>query len=221
MKPVIYIFMLLTFSACSTKTSSTETNENEFTNEFISDSLLTKIPTISCSKFELNSSDNEHIDHKYIDVTEKQLNFFYSEKELKKLTDYFEEMHVYFYGKRKIGTDKMALYMLIDADYLGIYLDCAVVDKAGNLIGKFYPAYTYSDADYWNVVKGEFLNDSTYKYSEVNFTYIDGNHKTATQDSTIYIVTITDKEIQTKLITKFPTDTIIESDNAEKNIASN
>lgn len=204
--------MLLTFSACSTKTSSTETNEKEFTNEFISDSLLTKIPTINYSKFELKNTDNKDIKYKYIGVNEKQLNFFYSQQELKELTDYFEEMHVYFYGKRKIGTDKMALYMLIDADYLGIYLECAVVDKAGKLIGKFSPAYTYSDADYWNVVKGEFLNDSTYKYSEVNFTYIDGNHKKATQDSTIYIVKITDKKIQTKLITKFPTDTIVESD---------
>jgi len=99
-------------------------------------------------------------------------------------------------------------------------LDCVVVDQEGKLIGKFSLAYIDSDADYSNVVKGEFLNDSTYKYSEVSFAYIDGDHKKATQDSTIQIVKITNKKIQTKLVEKFPTDTILENDNIENEITN-
>ena len=211
MKQLIYILVFLTLSSCSTKTSLNEKTENEFTNEFISDSLLTEIPTIGYSKFELTNTDNKNVKNKYIGVNQKQLNFFYTHKELKELTDYFDVMHVYFYGKRKLGTEKMALFILIDADYQGIYLYCAIVDKEGRLIGKFLPAYIDYDGDYSDVVKGEFLNDSTYKYSEVSFAYIDVDHKNATQDSTIKIVKITNKKIQTKIVEKFPTDTLLEN----------
>jgi len=217
MKQLIYIFVFLTFCACPTKTSLNEKKVNEFTNEFISDSLLTKIPAINYSKFELKNTDNENIKNKYPVVNQKQLNFLYTRIEVKKMTDYFDEMQVYFYGKRKLGNEKMALFILIDANYLGIYLDCVVIDKKGKLIGKFSLAYIDSDADYSNVVKGEFLNDSTYKYSEVCFAYIDVDHKKAILDSTIKIVKIANKKILTKLVEKFPTDTILENNNNIEN----
>lgn len=68
-----------------------------------------------------------------------------------------------------------------------------------------------------NVAKGEYLNDSTYKYSEVSFAYIDAEHKKAIQDSTIKIVRIENKKIHTELVAKFPTDTIIENDIENEN----
>jgi len=213
MKQLIYILTLLTLSACSTKTSLKEKTENEFTYEFISDSLLTKIPTINYAKIELKNTDNQNIENKYIAVNQQQLNFFYTREEQEKMTDYFSETHMYFYGKKKIGVEKLAFFILIDANYLGLYLDCAVVDKEGKLIGKFLPAYIDVDAGYSNVAKGEFLNDSTYKYSEVSFAYIDAEHKKAIQDSIIKIVTIENMKIHTELVEKLPTDTIIENEN--------
>jgi len=189
--------------------------ENEFSIEVISDSLLERIPTINNSKFELKKTDNQNIKNKYVAVNQKQLNFFYTIEEQKKLTDYFSDMHIYFYGKKKLGNKKLALFILNDADYMGIYLDCVIVDKGGTLIGKFSPAFIVLDADYSDIVKGEFLNDSTYKYSEVNYSYIDSEHKKVIQDSTIKIVKIDNKKIQTKLVEKFPTDTILEDNNIE------
>lgn len=218
MKQLIYILAFLTFNACSTKTSLNNKIASEFTNEILSDSLLAKIPAINFSIFELKNTDNENIKNKYVGLSQKQLNYFFAKKELEKLTTHFDMMRVYFYGKRKLGTDKMALFILIDADYMGIYMYCAVIDKKGKLIGKFLPAYINSDADYSYVVKGEFLNDSTYMYSEVDFVYIDLDHKKATQDSIVKIVRIEQKQIRTELIEKFPTDTIFENDNTENEI---
>ncbi len=215
MKHLIYILTFLIFNSCTTKTALKAKAENEISIEVISDSLLERIPTINYSKLELKKTDNQNINNKYVAVSQKQLNFFYTIEEQKKLTDYFTDMHMYFYGKKKLGTEKLALFILNDADYMGIYLDCVIVGKDGKLIGKFSPAYIVLDADYSDVVKGEFLNDSMYKYSEVNYSYIDSEHKKATQDSTIKIVKIGNKKIQTKLVEKFPTDTILENNNIE------
>lgn len=209
MRQLIYILALLLLCSCSVRTSVIEMKAGEFSNEFISDSLLTKIPTTVGSGFDLTHTDNKNIENKYIVVNEKQLNFFYSPDQLKNMTDYFEEMHIYFYGKRKLGNEKLALFILIDASYLGIYLDCVIIDKEGKLIGKFSPAYIDSDAGYTNTAKGEFLNDSTYKYTEISSAYIDVDHKKETLDSTVSIVIIANKEIHTKLIRKSPTDTIL------------
>lgn len=209
MKQLIYILIFLSLCACSARTPVNETTISEFSNEFISDSLLTKIPTTDSSEFDLTHTDNKNIEDKYIVVNEKQLNFLYSPDQLNNMTDYFEEMHVYFYGKRKLGTEKIALFILIDGGYLGIYLDCVIINKEGKLIGKFSPAYIDTDADYTNIARGEFLSDSTYMHTEISSTYIDADHKKEILDSTVSIVIIANKEIHTKLIRKSPTDTIL------------
>lgn len=214
MKQLIYILTFLTFNSCS-KIALKSKVEKEFSIGVISDSLLERIPTINYSKFELKKTDNLNVKNKYIAVNQKQLNFFYSIEEQKKLTDYFSDIHMYFYGKKKLGTEKLALFIFNDADCMGIHLDCVIVNKDGKLIGKFSPAYIILDADYSDIVKGEFLSDSTYKYSEINYSYIDSEHKKATQDSTIKIVKIDNKKILTKLVEKFPTDTIFENNNIE------
>ncbi|WP_243346763.1 hypothetical protein [Parabacteroides sp. FAFU027] len=212
MKHKICLFAIVILSACTVKTTHKTVNKIKFSNKVISDSLLAKIPSIKYSRFELNSNSNQKIEQRYIKLTQNQIDFFFTFKEQKKLND-FMEFKTYFLGKKQLSKDKQAIFLICDADYMGIYLYCAIINQTGKLIGKFNPAYLEVDADYSINGKGEFVNDSTYRFTEVDFQYIDDNHKKATQDSLIRIFHITPKQIQIMKETKFPTDTIREEEN--------
>jgi hypothetical protein len=210
MRHLIYILVLSIFVACSTKTTHSETGRVKFYNSIITDSILGKIPTITYSKFELNQDSNDNNEKKYTSLTQEQIDFFFTKEEQKKLSDY-SEYRTYFIGKKKLGNEKLAIFLLCDAGYMGLSLYCAVIDSAGNLIGKFNPAYLELDAGYSIKGEGEFLNDSTYHFSEVNYEYIDSDHKITKRDSLIKIIEIKTKTLRTIQEIKFPTDTIIEN----------
>ena len=210
MKHFIYILTLSIFVACSTKATHKEDGTVKFCNSIITDSILEKIPTISYSKFEINQNSNQNIELKYTSLTQEQIDFFFTKEEQKNLSDY-SEFKMYFFGKKNLGNDKLAIFLLCDTGYMGVFLYCAVINNGGKLTGKFNPAYLELDASYSIIGKGEFLNDSTYHFSEVNYEYIDSDHKMIKKDSLVKIIEIKTISLQTKQELKFPTDTIIEN----------
>ena len=210
MRHFIYILALSILGVCLTKTTHSKDLKIKFCNEIITDSILDNIPTITYSKFRLYKGSNQNIEQKYAVLTQNQFNFFFTKEEQKEFSDY-SKFKTYFLGKKKLGIDRLAIFLLCDADYLGIYLYCAIVNCKGELTGKFIPAYLELDAGYSIKGEGKFLNDSTYQFSEVNFEYIDSDHKKAKQDSMINIIEIRTNSIHTKPEIKFPTKTIIEN----------
>ncbi|MDR0812319.1 MAG: hypothetical protein LBN23_08655 [Paludibacter sp.] len=206
-----YCFIVLILCACSISTRHQKYSQNEFCSEIISDSLLSQIPEIQLSEFELNNTSNQEIKHTRICLTQNQLNYFFTEKEQKENFDYFSETKMYFFGKKKLENDKMAIFIFLDTDYLGFYLYCAIINKSGQFADKFLAAYIDIDANYALKGNGLFLNDSVYKLMENKFEYIDNEHTIATNDSSIKIIEIKKEKIYIQEDIKFPTDTIIEN----------
>jgi len=209
MKKLIYFLTFITLSACANKTSlHVNTEKNEFTNEIISDSTLSQIQTTDKTKFELDNNKNRTKKKNHLLVNQEQLNFFFSKKEQKELFDYFSNSEISFIGKKKLGNNWLAILISLDADYLGEYLYCAVIDKKGKFLDKFLLAYIDLDADYSNLCKGEFLNDSTIKIIETGSEYIDSEHLKYKTDSTTKIIRITKNGIRMKHEIKQQPDTI-------------
>ena len=191
MRKLIYFLTFITLSACSNKTSQqVNTDKNEFTNEIISDSTLSQIPTTDETKFELKNNKNQTNKKNHLRLNQGQLNFFFSNKEQKKLFDYFSNPEVSYTGKKKLGINWLAILISLDADYMGEYLYCAVIDKNGKFLGKFLLAYIDLDADYSNLCKGEFVNDSTIKILESGSEYIDSEHLKYKTNSSTKIIRI-------------------------------
>jgi hypothetical protein len=211
MKKLIYFLTFITLSACTNKTSQqVNTEKIEFTNEIISNSILSEIPTTDKTKFELQNDKNQTKKKNHLLVNQEQLNFFFSKKEQKELFDYFSNPEISFTGKKKLGNNWLAIFISLDADYLGEYLYCAVIDKEGKFLGKFLLAYIDLDADYSNQSKGEFLNDSTIKILESGSEYIDAEHLKYKTDSTTKILGISKYGVQIKQEIKQRPDTIEE-----------
>ena len=90
MRKLIYFLTFIILFACTDKTSQqVDTDKNEFTNEIISDSILTQIPTTEKTKFELKNNKNQTKKKNHLQLNQEQLNFFFSKKEQKELFDYF------------------------------------------------------------------------------------------------------------------------------------
>ena len=211
MKKLIYFLTFISLSACTNKTSQqVNTNKNEFTNEMISDSTLSQIPTIDKIKFELTNNKTQTKKKSHIQLNQGQLNFLFSKKEQKELFDYFSNPEISFTGKKKLGNNWLAILISFDADYLGDYLYCAVIDKKGKFLGKFLLAYIDLDAGYSNLCSGEFLNDSTIKILECGTEYIDPEHLKYKTDSTTKIIGISKNGIRIKNEIKQRPDTIEE-----------
>ena len=191
MRKLIYFLTFIILFACTDKTSQqVDTDKNEFTNEIISDSILTQIPTTEKTKFELKNNKNQTKKKNHLQLNQEQLNFFFSKKEQKELFDYFSNPEISFTGKKKLGNSLLGIFISLDADYLGEYLYCAVIDRKGKFLGKFLLAYIDLDADYSNLSKGEFVNDSTVKILESSSEYVDSKHLKYKTDSTTKIIGI-------------------------------
>lgn len=211
MRKLIYFLTFITLAACTNKTSKQlSTDKNEFTNEIISDSTLSQIPTTDKTKFELKNNKNQIKKKNYIQLNQGQLNFFFSRKEQKELFDYFSNPEISFKGKKKLGNNWLAIFISLDADYLGEYLYCAVIDRNGKFLGKFLLAYIDLDAGYSNLCKGEFVNDSTIKILESGSEYIDSEHLKYKTDSTTKIIGISKTGIRIMNEIKQRPDTIEE-----------
>ncbi|MEA4974451.1 MAG: hypothetical protein VB046_01810 [Paludibacter sp.] len=211
MRKLIYFLTFITLAACTSKTSKqVSTDKNEFTNEIISDSTLSQISTTDKTKFELKNNKNQTKKKNYIQLNQGQLNFFFSRKEQKELFDYFSNPEISFKGKKKLGNNWLAIFISLDADYLGEYLYCAVIDRNGKFLGKFLLAYIDLDAGYSNLCKGEFVNDSTIKILESGSEYIDSEHLKYKTDSTTKIIGISKTGIRIMNEIKQQPDTIEE-----------
>lgn len=191
MRKLIYFLTFITISACTNKTSQlANTEKTDFTNEIISDSALSQIPTTGKTKFELQYNKTQTKKKSHLLLNQEQLNFFFSKNEQKELFDYFLNPEISFTGKKKLGNNWLAILISLDADYLGEYLYCAVIDRKGKFLGKFQLAYIDLDADYSNLCKGEFVNDSTIKILESGSEYIDSEHLKYKTDTTTKIIGI-------------------------------
>ena len=211
MKKLIYFLTFIALSACTNKTSlQVKTDKNDFTNKIISDSTLAQIPTTDKTKFELKNNKNQTKKKNHLLLNQGQLNFFFSKKEQKELFDYFSDSEVSFTGKKKLGNNWLAILISLDAGYMGEYLYCTVIDKKGKFLGKFLLAYIDLDADYSNLCKGEFVNDSTIKILESGSEYIDSEHLKYKTDSTTKIIGISKTGIRIMNEIKQRPDTIEE-----------
>ena len=178
-----------------------------FINSIITDSILSNIPTMKQTSFDVSLFDKKDSDKGLIELTSKQLSFFFSKAKIKQTRDYFDEEKFYFFGKKPLGETKLAMFIIVDAGYQGRYLYCSIIERNGKLQGKFLCSYLDVDSDCSNLSKGEFINDSIYKFSESRFSYIDNEHKSVSIDSVIHEVYI-GKVIKFKIVKGFPVDTL-------------